>query len=91
MDTLSLSLFPPLTDTSWEAAYHLVFIFDVVYQVVFNILGTTHPSMASIYGFPMVDPCPTHSAAVVTHPTLWWCTSCQDPCLTLKFLTLYTT
>ena len=40
-------------------------------------------------GFPKSAPKPTHAAAVVTTLNLWWYTSCQYQCLTLKFLILY--
>ena len=44
--------------------------------------------MASIDWFPKAPPIPTHNALVVTPLTLWQCTSFQDPCLTLKFMTI---
>ena len=88
MDTLYLSLFPYFTEISWEATSHIVFSFDVVYQIVFNVLGTPQLSMASLDGFPKAAPSPTHAAEVVTPPTLWWCTSRQDPCIPLIFLNI---
>ena len=39
-------------------------------------------------GFPKSAPSPTHAAAVVAPPILWWCNSCQNPYLPLKFQTL---
>ena len=91
MDKLSLYIFLSFTESSWEAASPLVFSFYVVSQIVFNVLGTPQLIMASTEGLPKSSPIPTHTAAVVTTPTLWWCTSFQDPCLPLKFLTLYPT
>ena len=89
MNTLSLSIFLYFTDISWEESALTVLSLNVVYQIVFNFLGTLQVSMASMYGLPKAAPSPTHATAVVTRPTLWWCTSHQDPCLTPKFLTLY--
>ena len=47
--------------------------------------------MASMDESPKDVPIPTQIAALVTSHTLGWCTSLQDPCLPLKFLTLYPT
>ena len=88
MDTLSFYIFSYFTESFLKGASPPLFIFDVAYQTVFNIFGTPQLSVASIYGFPNAAPILTHSAVVVTHPTLWWCTSIQDPCHPLKFLTL---
>ena len=44
--------------------------------------------MASVVGFPNDAPRPTNAEAVFTPPTLWWCTSNQEPCLPLKFMTI---
>ena len=81
-------LFLSFTESSWEAAYPLVFIFDVTYQIVYSTLGTPQHSMASIYRLPKVSPSPTHAAALVTPPNLWWCTCCQYLCLSMRILTL---
>ena len=91
MDKLYLYLFTSFKDIYLGAAAPPVFSFDVVSQIVFNFLGNPQLSMASIDRFPKAALSPNHTAAVVTPPTLWWCTSHQDPCLTLKFMTLYPT
>ena len=88
VDKLSLSLFQSFTEISWKVASPLVFSFDAVSQIVFNVLGNPQLIMAYIYGFPKAALSPTHAAAVVTPPTLWWFTSLQYPCLPLKFLNL---
>ena len=91
MDTIHFSLFLSFNRSSWEETSLLVFSFDVVSHIVFNILGTTQFSMASKEGFPKESPSHTHDSAVVTHPTLCQCTSRQDPCLHLMFMTEYPT
>ena len=91
METLSLSLFTSFEEITLGATYPLVLGFDVVSQTVLNVLRTLQLSMDSIYRFPKADPSLTHTAELVTIPTLWWCTSCQDPCIHLKFMTIYPT
>ena len=89
MYKLSLSPFPSFVYSSWETSAYTVFILYVVYQIVFNVIETLHTSIASIDRSPKSPPSLSHAAAVFTPPTMWWCTCCQEPCLTLKFLTLY--
>ena len=88
MDVLSLYSFLSFTDNSWEVAAPSVFSLDSVYQIVINVLGTPQLIVASIDRFTKAAPIPNHAAAVVTLPTLWWCTSCQDLCIYLKFMTI---
>ena len=71
MDTLYLSLFMSFTEISWEGDSNLVFSFDVVSKIVFNVLGTRQLSMASIDGSTKASPSSTHYAAVGINPTLW--------------------
>ena len=89
VETLSLYSLSSLDDGSLEEATSPVFSLDVLSQIVFNFRGTLQLSMASMYGLPKFTPNPTHTALVVTPPTLWCCNSHQDPCLTLNYLTLY--
>ena len=91
MYTLSLYLFTSFTESSWEAADLPIFSLYVMYQIVFNVLRTPHLSMTSVYGLPKVAPNPAHDSALVTPFTLWWYNIFQDPCLLLKFLTIYPT
>ena len=91
MDTIYLPVFTYFTESYWEADSPLVFRFEVVYQILFNVLGTPQLSMAYTYGFPKAAPSLTNTEEVVTPPTLWWCTSCHDPCLPLNFMNLYPT
>ena len=65
-----------------------IFSLEVVSQIVSNVLGTPHISMASKDRFPKSFLKPTHTAAVVTLLNLRWCNIIQYPCLPLKFLTL---
>ena len=83
-----MSFFTSFTEISWEAAEPPIFSLGVVSQILINVLGTLQLSMASMDRLPNNAPTPTHAAAVVTTPTLWWCTSRHDPCTDLDFLTL---
>ena len=70
MDTLSLYPFTSFSESSWEARAPPVFSLDVVYKIVFKILGNLNLSMAYMDCFPKAAPGPTHDGAVVTSPTL---------------------
>ena len=66
MDMISWSLLLYFTESSWEAFPSIVFSFEVMYQILFNVLGNPQLSMPFIDGFPKDTPIPTHNIAVVT-------------------------
>ena len=88
MDTLYFPPFPYFSESAWEAASPTVFSSYILSQIVFDVLGASQTSMASMGIFPKAFTSPTHDASLVPTRTLWCCTSRQNPCIPLNFLTL---